>query len=145
MEHQIETVLRGGQFKKLVTSQLAGIRKKYGLRRVEMEILYFLSKCGDNNTSKDIAHYLEMNKGHISQAVENLCKQGYLTAVTDVHDRRYVHFLVTDKGKVFNEDMSELWGNMLQKIFDGITEEEMAVFKAVALKMGENMDRMINE
>ena len=46
MEKQVETVLRGARFKKMITSQFSGIAEKYGLKRVEMEILYFLSRSG---------------------------------------------------------------------------------------------------
>lgn len=142
---EVEAILRGGNFKKMVTSQLADVRKKYGLRRVEMEILYFLSRCGEKNTLKEIAYHLEMNNGHISQAVESLCKQDYLIAVPDRRDRRYVHYLLTDKGKVFNKDMSKKWEEMIEKIFEGITEEQMKVFREVALKIGENMSRILME
>lgn len=106
MEKQVETVLRGARFKKMITSQLSGIIEKYGLKRVELEILYFLSGCGENNTSKDISLNLNMNKGHISQAVESLCRQGYLTATQDKDDRRYVHYTITDKAKAISEDIA---------------------------------------
>ena len=145
MEKQIETVLRGGQFKKMMTNQLAGIREKYGLKRVEIEILYFLSRCGEQNTSKDICQYLNMNKGHISQAVESLYEQGYLRATPDTEDRRYIHYTVTEKAKAFSKETSRIWEGMIQKIFEGISEEELAAFKKVAGKIEENMNRMLKE
>lgn len=145
MENPIETILRGGKFKKMITNQFADVKEKYGLKRVEVEILYTLSKCGEDNTLKDLAKRLEMNKGHISQAVDRLCKQGYLTADVDVNDRRYIHYLITDKGKEFNEDVSELWEKMLDMIFEGVTEEQMRIFKEVAYKIGENMNRSLDE
>lgn len=145
MEKQIEVVLRGGKFKKMLTNQLAGIKEKYGLKRVEIEILYFLTRCGEHNTSKDVCQYLNMNKGHISQAVESLCEQGYLTAITDTDDRRYIHYTVTEKAKAFGEEMATLWANIIQRLFEGIPEEELKVFEEVSGKIGENMNRIINE
>ena len=53
MEVQIESILQSGQFKKLMEEQVAGLRKKYGLKKAEIEILHFLSRCGEHNTSSD--------------------------------------------------------------------------------------------
>ena len=145
MEKQVETVLRGARFKKMITSQLSGIIEKYGLKRVELEILYFLSGCGENKTSKDISLNLNMNKGHISQAVESLCRQGYLTAAQDKDDRRYVHYTITDKAKAISEDIARAWEEMIRKIFEGISEEEFKVFRKVAEKIEANMDHILNE
>lgn len=144
MEKQVETVLRGARFKKMITSQFSGIAEKYGLKRVEMEILYFLSRSGEKNTSKDISMNLNMNKGHISQAVDSLCNQGYLTATQDKDDRRYVHYTITDKAMVISEDITRGWDEMIKRIFEGISEEQFKVFKEVAEKIQENMDHMLS-
>ena len=142
MDKQIETFLIGGQFKQMMKGCLAGIIEKCGLKRIELEILYYLSKCGDKNTSKDINHYLNMNKGHISQAVDSLCRQGYLTAVTDAADRRYVHYFMTEKSGTLSTEMTAAWEGMLQKVFADVTEEEMKVFRKVILKICENMNHI---
>ena len=54
MEVQIESILQNGSFKKYREEQIVELRKKYDLKKVELEILYFLSRCGDHNTSTDI-------------------------------------------------------------------------------------------
>lgn len=144
MEKQVETVLRGARFKKMINSQFSGITEKYGLKRVELEILCFLSRSGEKNTSKDISVNLNMNKGHISQAVDSLCNQGYLTATKDKDDRRYVHYTITDKATVISEDITRGWDEMIKRIFEGISEEQFKVFKEVAEKIQENMDHMLS-
>lgn len=74
MDIQIESFLLGGKFKKLQEERILELRKKYNMKKVELEILFFLSHCGEQNTSKDIHYQLMMNKGHISQAVNSLCQ-----------------------------------------------------------------------
>lgn len=145
MDKHVETVLRGGRFKKMVASQFYDIGEKYDLKRVEMEILIFTSRCGEKNTLKDIAQYLEMNKGHISQAIDRLCKKGYLVAKPDDYDRRYVHYFVTEKGESFKREMLVLWDKMIEKIFEGITEEQMQIFQEVTYRINKNMDRILDE
>ena len=62
MDTRMEAMLQGGPFKKLLEEQIAELRQKYDMKKAELEILYFLSKCGSHNTSKDIHYQLMMNK-----------------------------------------------------------------------------------
>lgn len=42
MDTQIDIILQGGQFKKLLEEQSVELREKYDMKRAELEILYFL-------------------------------------------------------------------------------------------------------
>lgn len=143
MEKQIEYILRGSQLKQLVEKEMAGIREQYGLKRIEIEIIYFLSKCGDNNTLADICKSLNANKGHISQAVDTLYKKGYLTAEHDKKDRRYVHYTLTDAADRLTCQTNSAWDKLRIEIFAGIPEEELNSFKDTAEKIMENMNRLL--
>lgn len=143
MDEQVEIILRGGQFMKLLDEHLRELRQKYDMKRVELEILYFLSKCGENNTSTDIHHQLAMNRGHISQAVDSLCKKHYLVAIPDQNDRRYVHYELTDIAKETVLDISRQHEKMIKEILKGITDEEMQAFKKVAVKIWKNMNALL--
>ena len=50
MDTRMEAMLQGGPFKKLLEEQIAELRQKYDMKKAELEILYFLSKCGSHNT-----------------------------------------------------------------------------------------------
>lgn len=145
IEEQVEIILRGGQFKLLLEQQFLHIREKYGLKRIELEVLYFLSRSGDNNTSTDICRHLKMNKGHVSQAVDSLCRQGYLETAVDREDRRYIHFTVTPKANELVRDIAARWRSMNRRIFEGISEEELKTFKEVSAKIGRNMSRLAEQ
>lgn len=145
MEEQVEIILRGGQFKLLLERQFLNIREKYGLKRIELEVLFFLSKCGTDNTSTDICRHLKLNKGHVSQAVDSLCRMGYLETAVDSEDRRYIHFTVTAKADGLVQDMAERWKVMNRKIFEGISEEELKTFKEVSARIGANMSRLAEQ
>ena len=95
MERQIESLLRGGQFKQLLENYIRNLRDKYDLKRTEIEVLYYLSRSGGKNSAKDIAAVLHMNKGHLSQTTESLCEKGLITAARDENDYRVVHFSIT--------------------------------------------------
>lgn len=144
VEEKIEMILRGSQFKQLREYELAEIRKSYQLKRIEVEILYFLSNAGEQNTSADICRRLKANKGQISQAVEHLCRMKYLMAMQDAVDRRYVHYYVTDSSKEIIEQIAKKWKELTDALFVGVTREEMEELKNIAGKISRNMETIIS-
>lgn len=145
MEEKIEILLRGNQFKRLRECELSEIRKFYDLKRIEVEILYFLSRSGEHNTSADICRRLKANKGHISQAIDHLCRQNYLVAVQDTADHRYVHYRVTEASKEIIDWITKKWKELTDALFMGVTQEEMEKLKVIAGKIGRNMERIIDQ
>lgn len=143
MDTQMEAMLQGGPFKKLLEEQIAELRQKYDMKKAELEILYFLSKCGSHNTSKDIHYQLMMNKGHISQAVDSLCKRHYIIATPDQQDRRYIHYQLSDSAQQIVEEMAKKRLEMDRRIVEGISEEDLEIFRAVSEKIRKNIEKMI--
>lgn len=143
MDTQMEAMLQGGPFKKLLEEQIAELRQKYDMKKAELEILYFLSKCGSHNTSKDIHYQLMMNKGHISQAVDSLCKRHYIIATPDQQDRRYIHYQLSDSAQQIVEEMAKKRLEMDRRIVEGISEEDLEIFRTVSEKIRKNIEKMI--
>ena len=144
MDAQMETMLQGGQFKKLLEEQSMELRRKYDMKKAELEILYFLSRCGQYNTSSDIHHQLMMNRGHISQAVDSLCRRRYIAAIPDQKDRRYVHYEILDSAREIIAEMTKKREEMNEKILEGVSEDELEVFLMVSSKIRKNIENMIN-
>lgn len=143
MDSQMEAFLQGGQFKKLIEEQNLELRQKYDMKKAELEILYFLSHCGSHNTSTDIHRQLMMTRGHISQAVDSLCRRSYIVAIPDQHDRRYVHYEVMESAKEIIAELTKQREEMNKLILDGISEEEMRVFRDVITKIKRNIENLM--
>lgn len=143
MDSQMESILQGGSFKKLLDEQILELRQKYDMKKAELEILYFLSRCGGHNTSTDIHYQLMMNRGHISQAVDGLCRRKLITAIPDQEDRRYVHYEVLDSAGEIVAEMTKRREAMNRKILEGISEDELRVFYDVSAKIRKNIEAMI--
>ncbi|MCI5898754.1 MAG: MarR family winged helix-turn-helix transcriptional regulator [Firmicutes bacterium] len=143
MDSQMESILQGGSFKKLLDEQILELRQKYDMKKAELEILYFLSRCGGHNTSTDIHYQLMMNRGHISQAVDGLCRRKLITAIPDQEDRRYVHYEVLDSAGEIVAEMTKRREAMNRKILEGISEDELRVFYDVSAKIRKNIETMI--
>ena len=44
MDQSLEVSLKGGEFRKFVEHQFASVREAYDLKKIEIDILYYLSK-----------------------------------------------------------------------------------------------------
>ena len=49
----------------------------FGLRKVEVDILYFIAHAGNKDTARDIINAQHISKAHISKSVDNLRQKGY--------------------------------------------------------------------
>ncbi len=143
MEQQIEALLRGSQFKQILENYIKSLRATYGLKRTEIEILYYLSHCGERNTAKDIRLSLYMNKGHISQTTDSLRQKGYISSSRDENDYRIVHYTITDEAKSLTTEIDEAIVKLYDALFDGVSPEDMETLKRVAGKLAGNISDIL--
>lgn len=145
MERSVEVLLHGTQFKQLLAGRIAMLHECYGLRKIDVEILYYLHHCGEYDTSKDIRKTHMFTKGHISQSVERLQELNLLVCIPDRKDRRCVHFRLTEEADRIVQAISRMWDDMTAAIFEGVTEEEKRVLQEVAAKIARNMEQAIEK
>jgi DNA-binding MarR family transcriptional regulator len=139
MDEQLEIALKGGDFKRLVDKQFDEIKKKHELKKVEIEVLFFLSKCGNENTPTDITKRLNLNRGHVSQAIDILLKRQLIDAVADEQDRRCMHYTITTNAVSVIDEIANVKKEMDSRILQGITEEELELYKKISDKMIKNI------
>jgi DNA-binding MarR family transcriptional regulator len=143
MDEQLENTLKGIDFKHLMESQFDLIKKKYDLRKVDIEVLFFLSRCGSENTPTDITKRLNLNRGHVSQAIDILLKKQMISPVADEQDRRCMHYTITTNAVPVIDEIANVKKEMDRQILKGITEEELELFKRISEKMINNIRELI--
>jgi DNA-binding MarR family transcriptional regulator len=143
MDEQMEIVLKGGDFKRLLDTQLDEIKKKYDLKKVEIEVLFFLSRCGSENTPTDITKRLNLNRGHVSQAIDVLLRRKLIAAVADEKDRRCMHYTITPNAVPVIDEIANVKKRMDEQILKGITAEELETYKKISEKMMKNIREML--
>lgn len=143
MDEQLEVALKGGEFKRLFESQFVGIKKRYDLKKVDIEVLYFLSNCNEHNTPTDIYRSLKLNRGHVSQAIDNLCRRELIIAIPDKDDRRYMHYKISENAVGIIKEISIVRKELDQQIFKGISKEEMLAYKRTSEKICSNIREML--
>ncbi len=140
MDTEFETLLYGQQFKKLYEKMSNLITEKYGLHKVEIEILLFLKK-GKGDTARDIAENKFFSKAHISHAIDHLMECGYLVGKLDGQDRRCVHLVLTEEAEPVCEELLKMRENLMNTVCQGITEEERLMMRQVAKKIACNISK----
>ena len=116
------------------------ITEKYGLHKVEIEILLFLKK-GKGDTARDIAENKFFSKAHISHAIDHLMECGYLVGKLDGQDRRCVHLVLTEEAEPVCEELLKMRENLMNTVCQGITEEERLMMRQVAKKIACNISK----
>lgn len=145
MDWMIESLLQGTQFQKLYNRKIETLREAHHLRKIDIDILYFLHKSGDRNTPKDISNLNLFNKGHISQSVDRLSKQHLILTVPDTEDRRCIHLVLTDKAIAIVERIILLRQNMYNIILQGVTPEECETLRIVSEKVHKNIRNALED
>lgn len=139
MNQSLEVLLCGMQFRKLMEYEFGAIQEKYALCKIDMQILYYLYKAGEHNTSRDILDLKLFSKGHISQSLRRLQRMKMITMVQDKDDRRYVHNVLTQKANEVIAELKQGYENINKIIFNDITEKEKRELISLAQKINDNI------
>ena len=139
----IDEILRGGKFKKLLEKTMMNIKNETNLNRVELEVIYLLFHYEKITTLTDICQYTQMNKGHMSTTLDNLVKKGYVICKRDENDRRYVKYQLTEASEQIRMEIDKLWSGLLAQIVSGIDEKSLEIFSRVAEQINKNIDDLL--
>ena len=139
MESALDMGLRSVMLRKLAEAGFSEIRENYGLKMVEIDVLYYLSTCPQGDTPTGIYQYLHLNKGHISQAVDGLWRKEYLQAQPDPEDRRSIHYRVTAKAVPVLEDIRCARQRLAQTMFRGLSPEALHQYRTITHTIFRNL------
>ncbi len=139
MFNALDILINGHQFKKLYEKEYEEVMKKYNLKKIEIEILYFISQCGEHNTAKDIAKIQYISKAHISNSIEDLSLKKYITVLGDNADRRCIHLSITDSAQAVIDDIEMVRERFFSILFRNITETERELMHKISQKIVDNI------
>jgi DNA-binding MarR family transcriptional regulator len=137
---EFELLLTGQQYKQLSDKKYEALMKEYKLRRVELDILYFIANAGIHDTASDIMNRRHLSKAHISKSVRNLKKRGFIQVDEDPDDRRILHIHITPKAYPVIMTFEALHDQLRETLFAGITPEERETMNSVVRKMLTNIN-----
>lgn len=111
---------------------------KYGLSKLEVDVLAFLKNNPGLDTARDIVELRMLPKANVSMAVESLIQKGLLTRQQDHQDRRRIHLALTLLGDGVLPDIMAARQTYGAALFMGFSEEERATFDAMMGRIADN-------
>lgn len=141
---EVAILLRGRKVKKVLDNIYREIRKRYGLKQVEVDVLVYQAAFPEKPASQ-IAKDLFIPKGHVSLATDGLCKKGFMISERDVHDRRFMRLSLTDPGRKVVKDIEKIRVQVEDVLLKGISESELDSFEKVTTKLLSNADEIMKK
>lgn len=142
---ELESFINGQQFKRIYEMNCEPLMKKYNLKKIELEVLYFLHSYERFDTAKDIVNYKCLSKAHVSKAIEGLTDQQYVVTWSDRQDRRCIHLSVTEQALPIIDEMNQIWERIESCVYRDISDSEHTVFMEVLSKIISNMNMILDE
>ncbi len=99
----------------------------YNLRSAHVSCLYYLYTT-ENMTATDLCERCEEDKATISRALDYLETNGYLTCESKNTKRYKSPLVLTEKGRLAGEKITERVDRVLDAISTSLTEEERVAF-----------------
>lgn len=143
MNDHFELLIMGQQFKKLYEKCYGHIMQTYGLKKIDIDVLYFLSHCGKQDTAKDIANLIYVSKAHVSKAIENLHQKALIDLIADPSDRRYVHISISGSGQQIVDEIKQIRAKTEKILFDGISPEDRELLLRLSYQIADNIDHAL--
>ncbi|HEW2648523.1 TPA: MarR family transcriptional regulator [Streptococcus pneumoniae] len=92
----------------------------------EMHTIDVIGKAPDVTPSQ-VSKELMVTLGTVTTSLNNLERKGYIERVRSEQDRRVVHLHLTKKGHLIHRLHKRFHKATVEKIIDGMSEEEIAV------------------
>lgn len=124
MNDKFELLIMGQQFKRLYEKCYDQLMNEYDLKKIDIDVLYFLSHSGEYDTAKDISNFIYVSKAHVSKSIESLHTKHLIKLVPDPSDRRYVHIKITKQGQPVANRIALIKEKVNSILFRGVSAEE---------------------
>lgn len=103
-------------------------------------IIEYLEKNEDKEIfQKDIEKTFKVGKSSIAGTLKMMEEKGYIMRTAVAGDARLKRVCLTDKGRTYTHKMEQGKEYMEQKVCEGLTKEEIALFFRIVKKMQDNL------
>ena len=124
---------------KLYTRHLEPICHKWELTRTEVDVILFLFNNPGFDRAADIVAHRGLTKSHVSMSVSSLEQRALLTRIFSETDRRTAHLKLTEQGIEIAEEAKKAQQDFFRLIYDGVTPEELVIWKSITGKIHDNI------
>ena len=112
--------------------------EKYGLTRMEFDILMFLSNNPEYNTASDIVRIRLLTKSHVSISLKELETCGLVKTAFLNNNRKTIHISIEEKAAPVIADGKLAQQEFAQKLLQGFSLEEVEMYSKLFQRTCEN-------
>ncbi len=136
-------LLFGGTFILANKLQFAGDKSVTGLTTKQWFLLMNLRELSKVSVPSvnELASTMNTSRQNIAKMLDTMEKEGLVSVSQSAQDKRVKEVFITKKGKQSEKESQDF----RDKVFTGITDNELAIASQVTLKMIENLERIIKE
>ena len=109
-----------------------------GLKPSQAGILFILN-CEGELSQRSLADKIGIKPPSMTVALRKLEERGYIRKEQDEKDQRIVLIRLSEKGRECIESLKGIMSDMEEVLYQGITPEEMMLFRRLVLEMRENL------
>ncbi|KKE79914.1 MarR family transcriptional regulator [Oceanobacillus caeni] len=113
----------------------------HGMRTSDFTVLEALYHKGQQ-TIKQITQSVLINTGSITYVIDKLEKKGLLERTPCKDDRRVVYIQLTDQGIKLMEEIFPLHQQVIENVFEGVTDEEKKIVIDVLKRVGKKSEQL---
>lgn len=117
---------------------------EYGLKAANVTCLFFLGKYEDGLTATELCELCREDKAGVSKSLAFLKEKGYILQNEDGKKYRS-KYVITEPGKKIFEKIAIKIGNVVEKVGEGVTDEERNIFYNTLATMVANLRELCNE
>lgn len=118
---------------------------KYDLKQMEYDILMFLHFYPQYNKAADIVKIRKSTKSHVSTSLKVLEQKGLIKKKQNSEDKKCIEIFLLKKANEIINDGIEIQKKFMWDLFQGISEDEMKIFKDVFDQICKNADNFLKE
>ena len=113
--------------------------EEFDLNRSQASILFTLHQRS-SMSQKELAESLNMTPPSITSAIRKMEQEGYIRRRQDESDQRVMRLALTEKGAACVENVKRVADEMHELIFQGMSPEEIMLFKRLLIQINENLE-----
>lgn len=125
--------------KSLYADCIEPVRRKYGLTRMELDILLFLANNPQFTTASEIVENRHLTKSHVSLAVNTLVKKGYLKKKKAEHNHKTIHLSICPSADAIVRDGQNAQNSFWSILFRDFTPEDYAQILRLFERINQNV------
>ena len=138
-------LLFGGTFILANKLQFAGDKSVTGLTTKQWFLLMNLRELSKVSVPNELASTMNTSRQNIAKMLDTMEKEGLVSVSQSAQDKRVKEVFITKKGQQLAKQSEKESQDFRDKVFTGITDNELAIASQVTLKMIENLERIIKE